>query len=167
MSADTPRPRVVFDCMVYLQATGSESGPAAALLRLIDSDTLALFVSEDILAEVREVLARPKIRKRNPEITDERVDALMNRVREKATVVDVVQQHFIYSRDPKDEKYINLAIEVEANYIVSRDKDLLDLMTGSTAECKDFRRRFRLLQVIEPVDFLTMGMPKGTRESPG
>ncbi|HEY0379442.1 MAG TPA: putative toxin-antitoxin system toxin component, PIN family [Pyrinomonadaceae bacterium] len=160
MNEDDPRPRVVFDCMVYLQATVSESGPAATLLRLIDSDALALFVSNDTLEEVREVLSRPKIRKRNPEITDARVDALINRVLEKAIVVNDVRQHFIYSRDPKDEKYINLAVESEASYLVSRDKDLLDLMTGHTDECKDFRRRFRQLEIIGPVEFLKVLTPK-------
>ena len=48
---DNPRLRVVFDCMVYLQVTVSESGPAAALLRLVDSDAFSLFVSEEILEE--------------------------------------------------------------------------------------------------------------------
>ena len=154
------RPRVVFDCMVYLQAIVSESGPAAALLRSLDNDALSLFVSESVLEEVREVLSRPKIRQRNPEITDERIDALINRVLEKAVVVNDVRQHFNYSRDPKDEKYINLAIEAEVSYLVSRDKDLLDLMTGETGECKDFRRRFRQLKIIEPVEFLKMVIPK-------
>lgn len=37
MSKDDARPRVVFDCMIFLQATVSESGPAAALLRLVDT----------------------------------------------------------------------------------------------------------------------------------
>jgi predicted nucleic acid-binding protein len=46
------------------------------------------------------------------------------------------------------------------DYLVSRDKDLLDLMTGHTDECKDFRRRFRQLKIIEPVEFLKMVMPK-------
>lgn len=31
MSEEAQRPRVVFDCMVYLQATLSSSGPAVAL----------------------------------------------------------------------------------------------------------------------------------------
>ena len=75
MSGDNPRPRVVFDCMVYLQATISESGPAATLLRLVDRDALSLYSSHDILEEVCEVLSRPRIRTRNPDITDERVDA--------------------------------------------------------------------------------------------
>jgi putative PIN family toxin of toxin-antitoxin system len=154
------RLRVVFDCMIYLQATVSESGPAAALLRLLDNDALSLFVSDDVLEEVREVLSRPKIRQRNPELTDERVDALINRVLEKAIVVNDVQQHFIYSRDPKDEKYINLAIEAEVSYLVSRDQDLLDLMTGQADECKDFRRRFRQLKITEPAEFLKIMMPK-------
>jgi len=31
---------------------------------------------------------------------------------------------------------------------------LLDLMTGHTDACKDFRRRFRRLKVVEPLEFL-------------
>lgn len=147
-----PHPRVVFDCMIYLQATVSESGPASALLKLVDNNMVSLFVSGEILDEVRDVLSRPKIRKKNPNITDERVNALINRISEKATFVDDIQQHFSYSRDPKDEKYINLAVEAEVDYIVSRDKDLLDLMTGYTDECKDFRRKFRPLNIIEPIE---------------
>lgn len=65
-------------------------------------------------------------------------------------------RRFDFERDPKDEIIINLAIEAEADYIVSRDKDLLDLMTGYTDECKDFRRRFRRLKIVEPVEFLTI-----------
>jgi uncharacterized protein len=154
MSEDNLRLRVVFDCMIYLQATVSESGPAAALLRLVDDDAFTLFVSNDILAEVRDVLSRPNIRQKNSALTDARVDAFLSRVAEKATLVGDVQQHFTYIRDPKDEKYINLALEVAAAYLVSRDKDLLDLMTSEDEECQDFRRRFPSLQIIAPVEFL-------------
>jgi putative PIN family toxin of toxin-antitoxin system len=154
MSKDDPRPRVVFDCMIFLQATASESGPAAALLRLVERNVLSLFVSREILDEVRDVLSRTKLQKKNPDITSERVDALITRVAEKGAIVETVPEHFSYVRDPRDEKYINLAIEVEADYIVSRDQDLLDLRTGYTDECKDFRRRFRSLRIIGPVEFL-------------
>jgi predicted nucleic acid-binding protein len=92
------------------------------------------------------------------------VDALLSRVAEKATLLDDVQQHFTYARDSKDEKYINLAIEVAAAYLVSRDNDLLDLMTGTTDECKDFRRRFSSLTVIEPVEFLRTVRLRESRE---
>ena len=122
MSEDNPRPRVVFDCMIYLQATVSESGPAASLLRLVDSDALSLFVSTEILEEVRDVLSRPRIRRKNRDINDERVDALIKRISANAIIVKDIPQHFIYLRDPKDEKYINHAVKAEAEYIVTRTK---------------------------------------------
>ena len=123
-----------------------------------------MFVSREVLEEVRNVLSRPQIRQRNPAITDERVDALLSRLTEKATLLDDVQSHFTYARDPKDEKYINLAVEVAATYLVSRDNDLLDLMTGITNECQDFQRRFSSLTVIEPVEFLRTVRPRESRE---
>ena len=43
---------VVFDCMVFLQAVTNEMGPAFACFRLVDDGTLALHVSDAILAEV-------------------------------------------------------------------------------------------------------------------
>ncbi len=60
MSKDDPRSRVVFDCMIYLQAVISESGPSSALLRLVESNAVRLFVSHEILAEVRDVLSPPE-----------------------------------------------------------------------------------------------------------
>ena len=51
-------PGVVCDCMIFLQAVANENGPAAAVLRLLDHDAISLFVSEPILAEVRDVLSR-------------------------------------------------------------------------------------------------------------
>lgn len=160
MSEDASHLRIVFDCMVYLQAVFSEVGPASTLLHLVDRDELVLFVSDDILEEVQTVLSRPKIRQKNPEISDERVEAFIQRIREKATVVNDIPQHFTYLRDPKDEKYINLAVEINAHYLISRDRDLLDLMTGYTDECKDFRRRFRPLRVIDPVELLNIVLPR-------
>ncbi len=96
----------------------------------------------------------PKIRERNSQLTDERVNAFITRIADRATIVEDIPPHFNYARDPKDEKYINLAIQVGADYIVSRDKDMLDLMTGHSDECKGFRQRFRLLKIIEPVELL-------------
>lgn len=165
MSEDNPPARVVFDCMIYLQATISKSGPAAALLRLVETNAVTLFVSHDILEEVRDVVSRPKIRQKNPAITDERVDALLSRVAAKATLVGDVRKHFSYVRDPKDEKYIDLALEVEAAYLVSHDKDLLDLMTGDAEECQDFRWRFRSLKVIAPGEFLKTMSANASSES--
>jgi predicted nucleic acid-binding protein len=44
---------------------------------------------------------------------------------------------------------INLAIEVSATFLISRDKDLLDLIGDP-----DFRQRFPHLTILDPPAFL-------------
>ena len=111
-------------------------------------------MSEAVLAEIEDVLSRPRLRERNPNLTDEKVAYLLELLWEKAEFVEKVPLRFRYSRDPDDEPYLNLAIETEAAFLVSRDNDLLALMTAYTDEAKDFRRRFRRLKIVNPVEFL-------------
>ncbi len=146
--------KVVFDCGVFLQGLISRSGPAVACLELIEQEKIKLVISEETLAEIKDVLSRPRLRAKNPNLTDEKVEKLIEMLLEKGEFIKKVPQHFTYSRDPNDEPYINLAIEANAVFLVSRDNDLLDLMNGFTDECKDFRRRFRRLRVVNPVSFL-------------
>ena len=63
------KPRVVFDCMIILQAAAKRLGPAAALLELVEIGALELFVSEACLEEIREVLARPSLQRKFPSLT--------------------------------------------------------------------------------------------------
>jgi predicted nucleic acid-binding protein len=82
------------------------------------------------------------------------VDALFRRLEKKATLITHVTRAFAFPRDPDDEPYLNLAIAVKAAFLISRDRDMLNLMTGHDAESKQFRQRFRFLTVIEPGGFL-------------
>ncbi len=61
---------------------------------------------------------------------------------------------FEYPRDPDDEPYLNLAIEVESDYLISRDADLQDLMKWEQEAGREFQRRFRFLKIVTPVEFL-------------
>lgn len=72
----------------------------------------------------------------------------------KGLYVRAVGKHFAYPRDPDDEPYLNLAIEVEADYLISRDHDLLDLMNWSQEAGREFRQRFRFLKIVTPEEFL-------------
>ncbi len=116
--------------------------------------SVELYLSAETLAEIEDVFTRPKFRNRFPTLTDEMIEIFLEDIKSKAKILRSVPSHFHYKRDPKDEKYINLAVEAEAEYIVSRDKDLLDLMTGFTDDCKEFRQRFRHLKIVEPLEFL-------------
>jgi uncharacterized protein len=148
------KPRVVFDCMIFLQALISPKSVAFKLFEYLEVNRFTLFISREILAEVKNVLNRDYIRNSNPQITDEAVETFLEEVLQKAVLIKTVPPKFKYSRDPKDEKYINLAIEAEADFLVSRDKDLLDLMTDVSVEGKEFRQKSRPLKIVEPLEFL-------------
>ncbi len=146
----------VFDCNIFLQAASREKNVAAECLRFVEKGLVRLYLSKDVLTEVEDVLNRPEIRNHFQTLTDEIVEAFLLRLNKISQIIRSVPNEFSYSRDPDDEVYINLAVCAEAEYIVSRDKDLLDLMTAYTIEAKEFRQRFRPLQVIEPLEFLKM-----------
>ncbi|PYP88307.1 MAG: putative toxin-antitoxin system toxin component, PIN family [Blastocatellia bacterium AA13] len=141
--------------MVCLQAAARDQSPAAACLRLAENRYIRLFISRDILREVQNVLSRGYVRARFQTLTDETVTAFLERLRNASEFIRAVPRPFTYEeRDVKDEPYINLAVEVEAHYVLSRDKDLLDLMNWETEAGREFQKRFRFLRIVPPEVFL-------------
>lgn len=145
---------VVLDTNIFIQYFLSPLGAAGKCLEAVEQRKAKLFISTDILKEVRDVLLRPSILSRVPNTSSEQIEVFLRYLTDIATFVEPDLHKFILERDPKDEFIIDLAIEARANYIVSCDRDLLDLMTGHTNECKDFRRRFRAIKIIRPAEFL-------------
>ncbi len=139
---------------MLLQAAARQKSVAARCLTLVERGLVQLFVSKDVLWEIEDVLNRPEVRAHFPDLSDEIAGAFLKRLRNLSDFVSHVPRTFKYSRDEDDESHINLAAEVSADLIVSRDRDLLDLMTGHTDDCKEFRQRFRTLKVIQPADLL-------------
>lgn len=144
----------VFDCMVFLQAATSDRGPAFACLELVEANQVTLYVSTPILAEVRDVLSRPKITGQFPHLTAARVDVFLQKVASMAVLVGDVPGSGLSVRDAADQPYLDLAAAVNADYLVSRDPDLLDL----AAEPALVRLRPRL-RVVSPPAFLAAVRP--------
>jgi putative PIN family toxin of toxin-antitoxin system len=144
---------VVFDCVVCLQGAARETGPAGTCFQLMKNGQITAYVSHATLAELADVLNRPKLRQRFKALTPERVDTFLQELQNAAALVDTVPQAFTYPRDPDDEPYVNLALAAGANYLVTWDKDLLDLMEDN-AEGSDFRSRFPNLRILTPVALL-------------
>lgn len=134
-------------------------GPSGRLLAMLDEGSFTLFVSPEGLAEYEDVLSRRAIRRKNPHLTDTVAAALMERIRDFGTLLAHVPGHFTYRRDPDDEHVVNLAVEAGARYVVSRDKDLLDLMDDTRPDGRAFRERFPDLRVLDPVNFIRVLSP--------
>jgi putative PIN family toxin of toxin-antitoxin system len=154
MDAKRPKVRAVFDCMVFLQAAARRESPAAACLLLVELGAVELCLSEAIMNEIQEVLARVLVRQRFPVLTNELVGEFLNAIEKRSVVVQGVPLVFPYERDPKDEPYINLAIATAANYLVSRDTDLLDLTEQDNADGVRLRSCAPQLQIVDPGTFL-------------
>lgn len=150
---------VIFDTVALVQSAINPKGPARKCLAYFEQGKISIAVSRDTLAEVKDVLSRPYIRQRYEHITDELVAALAELLSYRGIYVRNVGKHFTYPRDPDDEPYLNLAIEVSADYLISRDNDLLDLMNWNQEAGREFQQRFRFLKIVTPEEFLQVMEP--------
>jgi putative PIN family toxin of toxin-antitoxin system len=97
-----------------------------------------LLVSEATVAELDEVLRRPKFDKYVSE--EQRLEFLAALVRE-AELTTIVTS-IVACRDPKDDKFLELAVSGQATHILTGDTDLLVL------------NPFRGIAILTPQDFL-------------
>lgn len=154
MSADRAKIRAVFDCMMFLQGAARRESAAGACLLLVELDAIELAVSPEIMAEVRDVLARPRVRQRFLAPADRIVDRFLAAIEGRATLLPEVPRVFRFDRDPKDEPYLNLAVFSRATYLVSRDNDILDLADASTPDGERLRHHAPDLRILNPSAFL-------------
>jgi putative PIN family toxin of toxin-antitoxin system len=100
-----------------------------------------ILVSGDTLTELATVLARPKF---NSYISlEDRQEFLRKYIRITETVV--ITKRIQHCRDPKDDMYLELAVNGNAKLIISGDKDLLSL------------HPFGEVRIISPTGFLGEG----------
>ena len=78
----------------------------------------------------------------------------MHHLAELAIVVNPVPILFPFPPDPKDEPYVNLAIEGKAASLVTRDKALLKLSNPANTLFGALTKLHPSLQILVPEDFL-------------
>lgn len=103
------------------------SGPSASVLDRGASRLIHLVTSEEILAELEEVLSRPHLEQRL-RLRGQTVDEVMRKYRGVALIIEptyVVQP--VALRDPKDLHVLRCAVGAKAGAIITGDRDLLAL----------------------------------------
>jgi putative PIN family toxin of toxin-antitoxin system len=143
---------VVYDCMLFfMRAARPDRGRET--FQLVDDKTVIYCLSPEIVADIQDVLTRPRHRIQFPQLTRERVTAFLDTITRDSHFMQNVPEVYVLARDSKDSKYINLAIAAEAPFLVTRDNDLLDLMSDSP-QGTDFQRRFSRLRIVDPASFV-------------
>ena len=142
----------VYDCMLFFRAA-ARPRLARPLFDFVHSGQVTLCLGPEVLAEIRDVLLRPKLVARFPALSQQAVDAFLAQHLRMATWINDVPEHYVLARDPDDSKYLNLAITAGASHVVTDDLDLLDLMEPQNTAGIDFRNRFAGVQVVSPSKF--------------
>ncbi|HTW95573.1 MAG TPA: putative toxin-antitoxin system toxin component, PIN family, partial [Tepidisphaeraceae bacterium] len=125
-----------------------------AALRLVEQNAITLYLSKPILGEVRRALNYPEIRRRNSHVTDQRIGDFLARISFRGVLLRRVPHVITFARDSRDEPYLDLALAIRADYLVTRDADLLSIGIGHAAADKELRGRFRRIAIVTPTDFL-------------
>ena len=131
------RERIVADTnLLVSRLLLPQSLPAQAVRKAVDEGQL--LVSDATLGELADVLSRAKF---DPYVSlEDRQDFIrvLNRVAERIIVTAPIKA----CRDPKDDKFLELALNGEANMILTGDRDLLAL------------HPFRGVDILSPRDYL-------------
>jgi putative PIN family toxin of toxin-antitoxin system len=131
------RERVVFDTNVLISGLlSTTSTPAKALDRAVTTGQLV--ATTETVRELMTKLASPKF---EPYISGERRDALLLRLAPLLDIIEVVQR-VQACRDPRDDKFLEAAVNGRADVVVSGDKDLLAL------------HPFRGIDIVTPAAYL-------------
>lgn len=146
--------RLVLDTNVLLRGLLNSRSAAGQVVDACDRRAVLLVLSAPVLSEYWLVLSDASIVERYPELTYEKVELALRRLRYVADVFRTVRTRFDYARDPKDAKFIELAITGRATHIVSGDSDLLSLPAGKDEASRRFRQRLPRVKVLTPSDFL-------------
>lgn len=131
--------RYVFDTNAIVSAMLlPKSKPRQAFDKALQGGII--LVSDEVVEELNDVLRRPEFEKYITEAL--RVEFLAGLLRD-AELVEITK-HIQECRDPRDDKFLSLAVNGKADCIVSGDKDLLEL------------NPFRGIPIIPPAEFLVL-----------
>ena len=128
--------RVIFDTNVLVSAIGFGGKPWDCLV-VAFVDDVEMVTADAAVAEFERVLGYDRL-----PFTEAEREQYPTLIREEATVVDPTQSVQVIDDDPDDDLFLEIALEAEAEYIVSGDPHLTDL--GA----------FRDIEIVSPTAFL-------------
>ena len=133
--------RIVIDTNQFVSALLKPGSNPDMILHSVKDEKVLLLMSDSISHEISKVLAYPKIRKRLTASGEE----VKNFVQLLSVVAIITPGTFILpllAADPDDTKYLVCAVEGHADFIVSGDHHLTDLVM------------YRGIRIVTPVDFI-------------
>lgn len=140
MKSVKPKIRVVLDTNIIISALIFGGIPRQVTDLIVDK-AFRPVSSEELMTELRRVISERFPRARHD------LEIYEKLIHKYAIVVPLGNQTVVVSRDPDDDKFIETAIVGNCQYIVSGDKDLLDIKT------------FNNINIVSAIEFLRIIRP--------
>jgi hypothetical protein len=134
--------KVIIDANVMISAAFGGKPLDAVVLAFRDHE---IYLSEEIIRELREVF-----QKLSKKLSDEKIHFLREKVQQLTSLAHCipVSAKVVLSRDAKDDHYLSLCREAEADFLITGDKDLLSLST------EDLKAKGISCRILSPNSFL-------------
>lgn len=120
--------RVIFDTNVWISFLIGKK--LSVLEDYINNKWITIILTPQLLLEIKNVTSREKLRKYFSEAAS---NDLLKMLEAQTENVNIKEVHFI-NRDPKDNFLLDLIDISKADYLVTCDKDLLELNPFKTAK---------------------------------
>jgi putative PIN family toxin of toxin-antitoxin system len=141
--------RVVLDTNIFVSAILSKSGPPVQVVNAWKAREFLLISSESAILEVQRVLQELHSTGEYA-ITNEQITDLLHLLREDSVLVPAQSDVTgAIPADPSDELFLSVALDGEAQVIVSGDGHLLDLETYQTIKIQTARQFLDSLKAEE------------------
>ncbi|WP_271254531.1 putative toxin-antitoxin system toxin component, PIN family [Pseudanabaena sp. Chao 1811] len=131
--------RLVIDTNILISGLMSVNSLPQKLFDYATSQAI-LLMSDEVQSEIENVISRPKLQKY---ITLEQRNKFLTELSQQVERV-TINQKIRACRDPKDNKFLELSVCGESDYIITGDADLLDL------------HPFQNISIIKAANFLTL-----------
>jgi putative PIN family toxin of toxin-antitoxin system len=142
---------VVFDTNVIISALLSPKGSPAKVIDLWEAEEFDVAISKQLLDELERALEYKRVKKyfKQPQ---EKINALLKRIRTVGIMVDPQFELDVIDDDPDDNRVLECAVAANASYIISGDDHLIDL------------ENYQGIVVLPPAGFLTLLDVAGKRK---
>ena len=129
--------KVVIDTNVLVSAVLRDRDPEAVILFVLEQDDFTWVVSDAILNEYRNVLARKRLG-----ISDLIQQRWLKLIGPLTSIVSV-DQTISFPRDPKDAKFLACALSARAEFLITGDRDFSEarrLVSTKILSISQFKR---------------------------
>jgi len=117
--------RAVVDTNILVRALIMPHGTVGPVLLRLRQGDYTLLYAQSLLEELVDVLKRPRIRQKY-KLTDQDIETIISLILLRGEAV-VPEERITACRDPKDDKFLEVAVAGKADVIVTGDQDLLAL----------------------------------------